>query len=172
MRPVLTSILRVTVLAGSVACTSSTPSSPVEDGGAGDSAEPTIDTSTDGASLADHVSIDADAGPVACNQVSDCPVTGGGACANACTDGTDPCANACVAKVCSQRGCPDASLISGQAWCNQVSDCPPNGGASCAHLCADGTNPCENACSGHECVQRGCPDGGVAADSSDAGDGG
>jgi hypothetical protein len=171
MRTLSQSVFRVAVLAGSIACSSSTPLRPIDASGIGDSAEATADASTDEASLPDRASSDADAAAVGCNQVSDCPAAGGGACANACSDGTNPCASACVAHACSERGCLDASLISGQAWCNQVADCPPNGGASCAHVCADGTNPCENACSGHQCVERGCPDGGFAGDGGDAGDG-
>jgi hypothetical protein len=74
------------------------------------------------------------------------------------------------------RGCPDASFLDGQAWCNQVSDCPPNPGASCASVCSDGSNPCVVACVAHQCVERGCSDGGAsdveveAGDASEAGD--
>lgn len=42
--------------------------------------------------------------------------------------------------------------------CLSASDCPVNSGAACASVCADGTNPCVNACVAGACVERGCPD--------------
>jgi hypothetical protein len=44
--------------------------------------------------------------------------------------------------------------------CTTVADCRPNGGGACASVCADGTNPCANACVAGQCVERGCLDGG------------
>jgi hypothetical protein len=131
-----------------------------------------------------------------CQTVADCPPTGGAACATVCADGSNPCGNACVSGQCVERGCPDdhdggsadagsngqdggaADVQSGQdaldagAFCSVDADCPPNPGASCAHVCADGTNPCGNVCVGNQCVMRGCPndvDGGLDGGSSDAG---
>jgi hypothetical protein len=48
--------------------------------------------------------------------------------------------------------------------CLSASDCPVNSGAACASVCADGTNPCVNACVAGACVERGCPDSGGAGD--------
>lgn len=47
--------------------------------------------------------------------------------------------------------------------CVHTSDCPVNTGASCASVCADGSNPCVNACIAGRCAARGCPDGGAEA---------
>jgi hypothetical protein len=41
--------------------------------------------------------------------------------------------------------------------CFSTADCPPNPAASCAQVCADGTNPCVHACVEGLCVPRGCP---------------
>src|SRR5450759_4134835 len=51
----------------------------------------------------------------------------------------------------------------GRTPCVRASDCPVNTGASCASVCADGSNPCVNACAAGQCTARGCPDGGADA---------
>ncbi len=77
-----------------------------------------------------------------------------------------------VAPVCplgsTALGCPEAGAPDGGAGCKYTSDCPPTPGAACASACADGTNPCLNACIGGACVERGCPDGGVGDAPADA----
>jgi hypothetical protein len=166
MRIVQASICFVVAVASGIACSSSSATGPAY--GGLDSGEMQMDGASEGSSPAN-----ADGGTGSCNQASDCPPTGGGACATVCSDGTDPCARACVDHACAARGCPDASVLDGQAWCNQISDCPPNQGASCASVCSDGSNPCLIACAAHQCVERGCPDGGgtnVGGDAGDAGD--
>jgi hypothetical protein len=102
-----------------------------------------------------------------CATVADCPVNPGASCAQTCKDGSNPCGNACTNKKCMPRGCPaEADMGGNGASCNQVSDCPINTGASCAQVCPDGSNPCVNACTNHQCAQRGCPgtDGGATTD--------
>jgi hypothetical protein len=165
MRVVRAWIGLVLGVAGAIACSSSSSTGPGE--GGVDGSETQMEGSIDGSSA------DADSGiGGSCNQTSDCPPTGGGACASVCSDGTDPCARACVDHACVPRGCPDSSVLDGQAFCNQVSDCPPNTAASCASVCSDGSNPCVTACVGHQCVERGCPDAGTTDAGGDAGDAG
>jgi hypothetical protein len=161
MRIAPTSIYLVLGLAGGMACGSSSTTETAE--GGVDGSETQVD--------AQSVESGEDAAG-SCHQTSDCPPTGGGACATSCSDGTNPCARACVAHACVPRGCPDAAVLDGQAWCNQVSDCPPNTVASCASVCSDGSNPCVNACVAHQCVARGCLDAGLADGGGDAGDAG
>jgi hypothetical protein len=172
MRITRATIFSILAFTAGFACSSSSDTGPAEDGGS-DSSETPTDGSSDRANLADQVSSgDANGDATgSCNQASDCP--GGGACANFCSDGTNPCARACVAHQCVARGCPDASLLDGQTWCNVTSDCPPNPGASCASVCSDGSNPCVTACVAHQCVARGCPDASAtdaAGDATDTGD--
>lgn len=115
------------------------------------------------------------AGGIACSSSSATGLAEGG------LDGNEPldassegyeAADADGGTECIPRGCPDASVLDGQASCNQVSDCPPNPGASCANVCSDGSNPCVIACVTHQCVERGCPDAGVIRVGTDAGDSG
>ncbi len=87
-----------------------------------------------------------------CPSGKDCP----GFCKMACVQNVacttqahwDPTTCACVV---------DTAGDLGTAQCNVVADCPVNTGASCATTCPDGSNPCVNACTNHQCVQRGCP---------------
>ena len=127
----------------------------------------------------------------ACQSSADCPVNGDGKCATVCGDGSNPCLNACIEGHCAPRGCGDAGLVGladlaaptdlppasdaahpsdlsasdGAIGCKTTADCPPNPGADCAMTCADGSNPCVNACINSLCKPRGCPsvDGGVCA---------
>ncbi len=73
---------------------------------------------------------------------------------------------------------PDGSTNTGDSGdlgtqCTKTSDCSPSADASCARTCADGSNPCVDACSSvGTCVMRGCaednaPSGCVPACSGD-----
>jgi hypothetical protein len=98
--------------------------------------------------------------------------SGGGACSSApactCTGTTDPAPqcgldNAYAREPIAHDGaCADSADAQpvDSGGCTTVADCPPTGGGACATVCADGTNPCANACVGGQCVERGCPDGG------------
>jgi hypothetical protein len=65
-------------------------------------------------------------------------------------------------------GCGGTGLVSSPGGpsgpaCAVDKDCPPVPSASCARVCADGSNPCLPACVDHQCAERGCPgaDGGA-----------
>ncbi len=74
------------------------------------------DASSDGSNAADQVSGDAEGGTAgSCDHVSDCPPSAGASCAALCPDGSNPCAIACVAHQCVERGCPNASTDAGDA---------------------------------------------------------
>jgi hypothetical protein len=132
MRIAQRSIWSFAAVAGGIACSSSSATGPAEGGLDG---EAQMDASSQDSSEGD-----ADGATGSCNQDSDCPPIGGGACASMCSDGTNPCARACVDHACAPRGCPDASVPDAEAGATNVGvDAGDAGGASDAG-CA-GTAP-------------------------------
>jgi hypothetical protein len=97
-----------------------------------------------------HDGGDADAGPTPCSRPSDCPLNTGASCAATCSDGSNPCINACVDKLCELRGCPVA--YSQLPACTNNWDCSPTD--HCSLTCAG--SPCQSVCINGTCSFAGC----------------